>query len=337
MVASDAVERLSSWMTRAYREAGGIASLPLNELALPGSHNSASYAITSCSTVPAGDLGDSIRPFLKVPPVSAVISRWTKCQRYSVFDQLRHGIRYIDARVQYCPRTRAMSMCHGVCCILLQDCMRQIRAFLDSYPQEVVIVDFNHVYGADRDDHHDDIVREVVNIIGRDRVARQSSCLRPMTPLREFIDSGVQVVVIYDEARAAERADIWDQSCILSSWPNTDSYDRVLAHACEQARRREALKLHVMQLLFTPELKHIRNGLLRWRSPSSILRFAKPLKCAPAALFAKCREDPDLLRNLNVIIVDDCIDEDHTFVEATLAMNAFKVLNANASVEHAPG
>lgn len=78
MVASDAVERLSSWMTRAYREAGGIASLPLNELALPGSHNSASYAITSCSTVPAGDLGDSIRPFLKVPPVSAVISRWTK-------------------------------------------------------------------------------------------------------------------------------------------------------------------------------------------------------------------------------------------------------------------
>lgn len=203
--------------------------------------------------------------------------------------------------------------------------------------QEVVIVDFNHVYGADRDDHHDDIVREVVNIIGRDRVARQSSCLRPMTPLREFIDSGVQVVVIYDEARAAERADIWDQSCILSSWPNTDSYDRVLAHACEQARRREALKLHVMQLLFTPELKHIRNGLLRWRSPSSILRFAKPLKCAPAALFAKCREDPDLLRNLNVIIVDDCIDEDHTFVEATLAMNAFKVLNANASVEHAPG
>lgn len=55
-----------------------IADLPLNQVALAGSHNSGSYAIKSVFKKPSGDCPEEVLKYLKFPLVSHVVARWSK-------------------------------------------------------------------------------------------------------------------------------------------------------------------------------------------------------------------------------------------------------------------
>lgn len=67
--------------------------VPLINLAIPGSHDSGSYGISSKSRI-APDAENIIRKLF--PLVPCVIRRWSKTQQYSIEDQLKNGIRYLS-------------------------------------------------------------------------------------------------------------------------------------------------------------------------------------------------------------------------------------------------
>ncbi|AUX72691.1 phosphatidylinositol-specific phospholipase C [Erwinia pyrifoliae] len=91
---------------------------PINQLSIPGTHNSATYTIGK----------------------NAVISAWVKTQYESVWDQLLDGVRFIDARCRHI--SNVFTMHHDKFYLdvnfgtILNDCYR----FLEKYPSEFIFM-----------------------------------------------------------------------------------------------------------------------------------------------------------------------------------------------------
>lgn len=107
-----------------------IGNKSILELALPGTHNAASYEISGKMNFPRLD-------------------KYIYCQDESVWNQLIYGIRFLDLRLAYDsePKNKRhrVWIAHGMVRvdILLVDILEQILAFLLSTHQEIVILDFH--------------------------------------------------------------------------------------------------------------------------------------------------------------------------------------------------
>lgn len=65
--------------------------VPIIYLAIPGSHDSASYGINGRSKL-APDAEEIVKKLYRVIP--CVVRRWAKTQKYNIRDQLGSGIRF---------------------------------------------------------------------------------------------------------------------------------------------------------------------------------------------------------------------------------------------------
>lgn len=79
---------LENWMSSLPER---IRDLPLIYLAIPGSHDSASYGITRGVKV-APDAEPIVKKVYRFIP--CVVRRWAKTQKFSIEEQLINGIRY---------------------------------------------------------------------------------------------------------------------------------------------------------------------------------------------------------------------------------------------------
>lgn len=110
---------LSDWMS------GLPSDLPLAEVTMPGTHNSASYAF-----------GES--------QYAAVVAA-SRCQSRSLAMQLRLGIRFFDLRV----RPDGL-LCHGPvpCDLSLEGALKIFKAFLTAHPGEILLVRIKDEVGS---------------------------------------------------------------------------------------------------------------------------------------------------------------------------------------------
>lgn len=90
-----------TWMTDI---ASYIGDFKLNELVIPGTHDSGTYGVSATSTIaPNQDIPEWVNAVyalgLSGLLVMEVIAKWAKTQGYTIAQQLDHGIRYFDLRV----------------------------------------------------------------------------------------------------------------------------------------------------------------------------------------------------------------------------------------------
>ncbi|HEX8869114.1 MAG TPA: hypothetical protein VF821_25870, partial [Lentzea sp.] len=138
----------------------GIADIPLTELPVPGTHDSATSTLSGdspWSQAGRGDIGDIV----DVIPRSVAAS-WSKAQPTGVGQQLRDGIRYLDLRLTREP-DGFVYLEHGLRGPRLDQVLAEIGEFVRSHPREVVLVGLNRYTAFD--DHgyaqvRDGVVRE---------------------------------------------------------------------------------------------------------------------------------------------------------------------------------
>ena len=114
----------------------------LNQITIPGSHDSATdkLSLKIASHVPS---------FYKVIP--RFIRKWSKCQSLDVSGQLCAGVRYLDIRtVKIKDEFRIVHACVGG---PVKDVLVQVKSFVENTTHEIVILDFQHFYGLDENDH----------------------------------------------------------------------------------------------------------------------------------------------------------------------------------------
>lgn len=136
--------------TRRYTEnwmeqlAGWIEHLPLNRIAIPGTHDSGTYGLDTSSEYAPDDPG--IRTWLgDGSGTKSLYVRWSRTQSLTVAEQLACGIRSLDLRIAtYGGDDDDIRITHGLWGPSLDDVLAQIKAFVRRYPKEIVLLHFKY-------------------------------------------------------------------------------------------------------------------------------------------------------------------------------------------------
>ncbi|RHY30793.1 hypothetical protein DYB32_004028 [Aphanomyces invadans] len=244
----------------------------------------------------------------------------------SITQQLHAGIRYLDLRVQALPNGD-IRLCHSLCSITLHDCLTQIRAYLDAYPNELILLDVNHIYVSDPSQYAQ-ICQQVVLQLGRDCIATRAA-----TPATSTLDSlnlhHVQVVLIYHHEPTAMLLNVWGANHIRSPWPNASSTSKVLRYidASLVDRKLSVDQMHVTQLVATARP-------LDLVCHFSLLSFAKSLLAHALPWLKQLAQQRDArTKACNVVIVDDCGAHQYQLIQAILTLNKTKAGQNDAHVD----
>ncbi|ORY02785.1 PLC-like phosphodiesterase [Basidiobolus meristosporus CBS 931.73] len=106
----------SKWMEETATCVPEFGNKKLYEISIPATHNSATYI-----TIQAG-------------------SPWVVCQRHSIYNQLRGGIRSLDFRVCDDSGDGNLWVSHGSLCSHLINHLEEIKQFLHENPKEIVLL-----------------------------------------------------------------------------------------------------------------------------------------------------------------------------------------------------
>lgn len=120
-----------------------IGQIPLNLLAIPGTHDSGTYPIS-----PSSDSSPDNPSFL-IQHAGAIATGWAQSQDLDFLAQLNAGIRYLDLRVCYQSQQNAYVLCHAFYGAPLAELFSDIRQFYQQGPEyahEILLLDVNHVF-----------------------------------------------------------------------------------------------------------------------------------------------------------------------------------------------
>jgi len=165
--------QLRSWMGSLPDK---VRELPLSMIAIPGTHDSATYHLDTTDVFsPDFVVNQKLPPYAKVfdlnkmvsalGPLKLLVHDWGKCLKQNTYQQLMLGIRYFDFRpMAHIGKYKAESStwnAHALYAHRTSHEFNQIKSFLSSYPSEVVILDMNGDWYDMNDAHFASIEKEL--------------------------------------------------------------------------------------------------------------------------------------------------------------------------------
>ncbi|XP_059057879.1 PI-PLC X domain-containing protein 3 isoform X2 [Achroia grisella] len=304
-----------------------LKDVPLIYLAIPGSHDSMTYGITRAST-----LAPDAEPILHrlYPLFRGTIIRWTITQAIDTKQQLLIGIRYFDLRLATKKDENHYFFTHGLYAEEISKPLQQIRDFVDSHPGEVVILDLQHFYGFQPEDHQR-LMRYLLNIFGAKLIPRQidlqSITLNSLSRLRQ------QVVVVYRNQSVSAISEFWQSQLLPSPWPQQDR-TAGLVNFLHNITRRPGIGF-VHQAVLTPTPKFI---ILRWIS-NLREKCAVPVKNEVLPKLTELAPGPPLAKGVNQfapvnVVIADFVDLDNAIFPRTIIELNLKLLRNTDLVYH---
>ncbi|XP_069101291.1 PI-PLC X domain-containing protein 3-like [Argopecten irradians] len=270
MAGSKTDYKLTDWMSHLPES---CVQTPLNQLAIPGSHNTFSYSIS-----PSGDVGPDqpqwIQDLTRMFGTAGkdTLCRWALTQNLTVSQQLEHGIRYLDCRVCWSSKTHNFHFLHGLIGATVSKCLDEVNVFLEKHPKEVVILDFNHFYSMSNTDH--------VNLLTllTDKLGSKMCPYIDMdsVTLEMMWEHNLQVILIYQHDIVSEHLTFWPQTIIRSPWANTPDVHDVMSFMDKQYKSGRTDNIfHCWQGVLTPGMATIVSNF------GSSLKDALATKLAP--------------------------------------------------------
>lgn len=240
---------LSNWMTNLHDD---LTHVPVNQLAIPGSHDSGAFWLDPHSPV-CPDEPSTIRNLVKVFGSCAkhIVIKWSTTQKLIISEQLEHGIRYFDMRNGYLSSEDDVFFVHGVYGHKIDDLLRAIQVFLRTHPKEVVVVDFNHFYSM-TDSIHSRLAKSISSIFDGMIFPANSNGIR--FTLNDMREVGKQVVIVYDNSTVCQKyTKFWPSTAIFSPWPNTSSVTKLIDSLHKRFDSLRADSFNIFQAILTPQ------------------------------------------------------------------------------------
>ena len=250
-----------------------IGDTPLSRVALPGTHDSGTYGMTTESALDPYNEGARARVVQAVNRVARrrginarpLLSGWSQAQDLSTSDQLNAGVRYLDLRVSLVDSTYVLG--HVLVCGTLDGALQQVLMFTQRYPGELIILDVNHLYGMETIESQVALIDFIAGILDG-RLVQGPPTLGPNNTVLEILQHDpneiARVILLFASSAAiaaSGRTDIWcsegennppcESSQIISVWPDQDNVTGVLDHIRSQPDR-DFNRLYVSQGQITP-------------------------------------------------------------------------------------
>ncbi|KAI3382401.1 hypothetical protein SNEBB_004882 [Seison nebaliae] len=218
---------MSNWMSLLNEQ---TINLPLTDLCIPGSHNSATSYLNPKDGV-AIDEPESIRKIVGYSSCIGmrILSNWSHCQSKSITDQLECGVRYFDIRLGVLLReTRKineekldddeiqMYCCHGLYGDVIYEVISTIIDWLNSHTREIAIIDINHLYFNQPDESD-----KFATILDH-RYSEFAYPINELIPsISEMIEKKRRILMIYQYPTSIHREYLWNKKTIISPWRNS--------------------------------------------------------------------------------------------------------------------
>lgn len=308
---------LSSWMTHYGQLFPEVATIPLKNLILPGTHDSATSTITASSKFAREQDPPHELNWLRYLGVGFIVSgiaaKWSKAQGKSLGEQLNLGIRYFDMRVVYRESDRSFYSVHGLYGDHLDTILKEVQDFLAKNPKEVILLDFNHLHNmqpAPKRDLNGRLIQKIKSYFGNKMASRKR--FGPSSTLQDFWDAGKQVIVFYyndkgdkkDNTRAQRDSLLWGSENITSPWPNKQTVEdlkKALERTMSAEARFQGDRFFVLQNILTPDGGIIgRGGLIG--SPHNLKDLSEEPKKMLRENISLWRKRPD--KKLNIVMMD---------------------------------
>ncbi|EDW11926.1 PI-PLC X domain-containing protein 2 [Drosophila mojavensis] len=232
-----------------------LRDLSIINLAIPGSHNTMTYGINSDSKL-APDADTAIRRWHRIFP--CFVRRWSKNQSSSILEQLSLGVRYFDLRIAQ--HEGKFYYCHGVFAMEVFEPLQELRQFLDTHPEEVVVLDLQHFYDMTIP-HHQQLHKELVQFFDQRLYATTDGPLLECS-LTRCAELQRQVVLICRRCPIGLPAQFWPSYAWPTPWPNTASIKKLQSFLADSLLSRQPQQGYVSQCLLTPTGRYIALRLL---------------------------------------------------------------------------
>ncbi|KAK3919504.1 PI-PLC X domain-containing protein 3 [Frankliniella fusca] len=226
--------------------------IPVNSLAIPGSHDSMSSGISGTSGISPDSslivkaLGKILGPFVK-----PLVYKWCVTQSRTAEEQLQLGIRYFDLRIAVHKPTGIFQFVHGMYAEEITQPFNSIKNFLLSNQQEVVILDIQHFYKFGTQHHkllqnllHDHFGNMLCPLPECGDVSKIS--LSWMTS-RKY-----QVILIYRGPIGGDDVRLWPSRLWPTPWPQTTSIQSMVSFLSHGLAKRSSHVGYVTQCVLTP-------------------------------------------------------------------------------------
>ncbi|KAJ3603469.1 hypothetical protein NHX12_028215 [Muraenolepis orangiensis] len=227
--------RFADWMASLPQT---MHSIPLTNLAIPGSHDSFSFYIDESSPV-GPEQPETVQNFVSVFGTVAkkLMRKWLATQTMNFTSQLESGVR---------------------------EGLEQISTYLSSHAREVVFLDFNHFYGV-QNLHHEKLVTMLRDIFG-DKLC--PVVFAQEVSLQYLWEKEYQVLVFYHHPMALEVPFLWPGQMMPSPWANTTDPEKLVQflQASVSDRRRKG-SFFVSQVVLTPKASTVMKGWIRSQRP----------------------------------------------------------------------
>ncbi|RVE55650.1 hypothetical protein OJAV_G00234120 [Oryzias javanicus] len=195
----------SDWMSRLPPH---LHTVPLFNLAIPGSHDSMSFDLDVNSSIVEPD---QLRRFSRFCCVRKLMCRWGSTQEVNIKEQLDAGVRYLDLRIARKPKDpdpNRLYFYHGLYTRSdVETVFRDINEWAELHRKEVLILSVSHFKGFDKRaaSLHNHLIHFIKTLFG----AR----LLPKTDkptLKTCWDQGRNVIVSYDHP-AYQQSALWNK------------------------------------------------------------------------------------------------------------------------------
>ncbi|XP_005093807.1 PI-PLC X domain-containing protein 3 [Aplysia californica] len=245
----------SDWMAELPEK---LHTWPLMKLAIPGSHNSATFGIdpkAECAPDAPTNVANSVRVPVLGEAVRAVCRAWSVCQKLDFRQQLESGIRYFDLRISTKPGSEDFYFVHTLYGPKLSEMLESVSSYLSEHRKEVVLLDLNHFYGME-EEHHAMLLSLLTSHFGE----KLMPCGDPrQVTLRHMWDLDKQVLVFYQHDLASSFTEVWPASSIIAPWANTPHEEQCLQFLSQRFDQPQPDHFVVCQGILSPTPSHFLN------------------------------------------------------------------------------
>ena len=304
--ATDQFPKPNQWMAELYKN----SDMPLNQICIPGTHDSGSYDITAFSDEDPHMWKDLKKLFdyysksYLTTPFKELVRWWAVTQKLNTYQQLSSGIRYLDIR----PRkiNGQLVTVHGLVGASISDVVTDIRQFLNENPKEIIIFHIHESFGMNQND-----IDEMFQILYEnfsDSIAPPQ--IKPSTGIQQFQNNGYQVIII--SALDSTVFEGWSTNKTLNSlWHNKNRPYPLLDSIVSNLKFRKDNQLQITQMTMTESPEDLKQGVVPGQ-PSSLHSFVKTLRY-PSGFLRYAANSARINGNRINIVTVDFPEDDHIY------------------------
>ena len=311
------------WMEVVNNHNRAFGRCTLREVAMPGSHNAGTAALTRRISKHAPTIYKAVPGFIR---------RWSVCQSLTVGEQLRAGSRYIDIRSAVTSDGKVVNV-HANVGRPVEEALSDIAEFINTTTHEVVIVDFQHFYNF-RDSDHDAYAEKIRSIFDHERIADKKTY---QGSLEQMWKGNRRIVVLYAHVSAAAHGFIPRSAAIYSPWAGNGKlsnagsrrkFKKVLEDYMTTAASRNKEVLFVLQCVSGPSTSMILRSLLAGGFVMNLKSTSKYLLNDLPRWFNEWTDNETFSGVLNIILLDFVAPDGtcRNFIDKIIALNISRLL-----------